>query len=147
LEPVKKLEEIVMSWPEISCHPHQFSAREFRFKKAEVGHVHDGGMVDIPFPRTVHDALLEEGLAEEHPWVPDSGWVTFRIRTDRDVQHAVWLMRLSYFRYALKAAADPAQLLAEAKEELQLSHRFEALLRQFLPATSKREVVEPLSAT
>jgi hypothetical protein len=54
---------------------------------------------------------------------------------------------LSYFRYALKAAADPAQLLAEAKEELQLSHRFEALLRQFLPATSKREVVEPLSAT
>jgi Family of unknown function (DUF5519) len=146
MEPVKKLEDIVTSWPEISAHPHQFSAREFRFKKAEVGHVHDGGIVDIPFPRTVHDALLEEGLAEVHPWVPDSGWVTFRIRSDRDVQHAVWLMRLSYFRYALKAAADPAELLAEAKEELQLSHRFEILLRQFLPAASERKVVETLSA-
>jgi len=69
MEPVKKLEAIIASWPEISAHPHQFSTREFRFKKAEVGHVHDGGMVDIPFPRTVHDALLEEGLAEQHPWV------------------------------------------------------------------------------
>jgi len=43
-------------------------------------------------------------------------------------------MRLSYFRYALKPAADPSQLFAGAKEELRLSHRFEALLRQFLPA-------------
>jgi len=106
MERVNKLEEIVTSWPEVSAHPHQFSAREFRFEKAEVGHVHDGGMVYIPFPRMVHDALLEEGLAEEHPWVPDFGWVTFRIRSDRDVQHAVWLMRFSYFRYALKAAAE-----------------------------------------
>ena len=146
MEPVKKLEEIVSSWPEISAHPHQFSAREFRFKKAEVGHVHEGGIVDIPFPRTVHDALLEEGLAEEHLWVPDSGWVTFRIRSDRDVQHAVWLMRLSYFRYALKAAADPSQMFAEGKEELRLSYRLAALFWQFLPAASKREVVEPLSA-
>jgi hypothetical protein len=146
MEPVKKLEEIVTSWPEISAHPHQFSAREFRFKKAEVGHVHEGGIVDIPFPRTVHDALLEEGLAEEHLWVPDSGWVTFRIRSDRDVQHAVWLMRLSYFRYALKAAADPSQMFVEGKEELRLSYRLAALFWQFLPAASKREVVEPLSA-
>jgi len=49
--------EEVSGWPNISVHPHRFSAREFRFGKAEVGHVHMGGIVDIPFPRPIRDAL------------------------------------------------------------------------------------------
>lgn len=146
MEPVKKLEEIVASWPEISVHPHQFRAREFRFGKAEVGHVHDGGIVDIPFPRALRDALLQEKLAEEHYWVPDSGWVTFRLRSQEDLRDAIWLMRFSYFRYALKAAPDPAKAFAEAREELRLSDRFASLLKQFLPAAKKHEAAEPLTA-
>ena len=143
---LKKLEDTVSSWPQITVHPHQFSAREFRFGKAEVGHVHDGGIVDIPFPRTVRDALLAEGLAEEHPWVPNSGWVTFRVRSDKDLQHAVWLMRLSYYRYALKNAADSRKLFAEASQELQLSACFKSLLEQFVPSTKSQDLVEPLTA-
>jgi Family of unknown function (DUF5519) len=146
MEPVKKLEAIITSWPEISVHPHQFSAREFRFGKAEVGHVHDGGIVDIPFPRPIRDALLAEGLAEEHHWVPNSGWVTFRVRSDKDLQHAVWLMRLSYFRYALKSAPDPRDMFTEASEELHLTDRFKSLLEQFVPATKSEDLMEPLTA-
>ena len=143
---LKKLEDTVSSWPQISVHPHQFSAREFRFKKAEVGHVHDGGIVDIPFPRPIHDALLAEGLAEEHQWVPNSGWVTFRVRSDKDLQHAIWLMRLSYFRYALKSVPDPWKMFAEVSEELQLTDRFKSLLKQFVPATKTEDLVEGLTA-
>jgi len=142
---LKNLEEIVASWPQISVHPHRFSAREFRFGNAEVGHVHDGGIVDIPFPRPVRDALLQEELAEEHQWVPDSGWITFRMRSDKDLQHAIWLMRLSYFRYALKTVTDPRKLFSEAAEELQLTARFKSLLEQFIPST-KNEEAEPLTA-
>src|SRR5213080_1043036 len=80
------------------------------FRKAEVGHIHIGGIVDIPFTRPIHDALLAEGLAEEHRWVPNSGWITFRIRADHDLKHALWLMRLSYLRYALKSATEPRKL-------------------------------------
>ncbi len=133
MQPLKKLEDTFASWPRISVYPHRFGGREFRFANAEVGHIHDGGIVDIPFPRSVRDALLAEGLAEEHRWVPNSGWVTFRVRNDLDLQHAVWLMRLSYFRYALKTAADPRELFAEASRELQLTPRFKSLLKQFLP--------------
>ena len=68
--------------------------REFRFGSAEVGHVHAGGVVDIPFPRSIHDALLAESLAEKHHWAPGSGWVTFRVKSDQDLKHALWLMRL-----------------------------------------------------
>jgi hypothetical protein len=73
--------------------------------------VHVGGVVDIPFPRSIRDALLAEGLAEEHHWVPNSGWITFRVRSEDDLKHSVWLMRLSYVRYALKTANDPRGLL------------------------------------
>src|SRR5437016_3668322 len=95
MQQLKKLEDTVSSWPQISVHPHRFAAREFRFGNAEVGHVHSGGIVDIPFPRPIRDALLAEGLAEEHQWVPNSGWVTFRVRSDKDLQDAIWLMRLA----------------------------------------------------
>jgi hypothetical protein len=108
--------------------------------------VHDGGIVDIPFPRSVRDALLAEGLAEEHQWVPNSGWVTFRVRSDKDLQHAIWLMRLSYFRYALKTAADPWKLFAEANQEMQLTTRFKSLLEQFIPSTKSEDLVQPLTA-
>lgn len=38
-----------------------------------------------------------------------------------DIKHAVWLLRLSHLRYALKAASDPRRVLDEYGEELQLS--------------------------
>ena len=141
-----KFEDTVSSWPQVSVHPHQFSAREFRFGKAEIGHIHDGGIVDIPFPRPIRDALLAEGLAGEHQWVPNSGWVTFRVRSDKDLQHAIWLMRLSYFRYALKSARDPRKMFAEASEELQLTGRFKSLLEPFVPATKSEDLAEALTA-
>src|SRR3984893_14880051 len=132
---LKELEDSVASWPRISVHSHRFGGREFRFANAEVGHVHEGGIVDIPFPRAIRDALLAEGLAEEHRWVPNSGWITFRVRSDKDLQHAIWLMRLSYFRYAMKADADPRKLFGEVSQELQLTARFKSLLEQFVPLT------------
>jgi hypothetical protein len=108
--------------------------------------VHDGGIVDVPFPRPIRDALVAEGLAEEHHWVTNSGWVTFRVRSDEDLQHAIWLMRLSYYRYAVKTAADPRKLFAEASQELQLSARFKSLLEQLVPSTKSQDSVEPLTA-
>ncbi|HWR17707.1 MAG TPA: luciferase family protein [Terriglobales bacterium] len=131
---LKEFEDAVSAWPNISVHPHRFQAKEFRFDKAEVGHLHQGGVLDIPFPRSVRDALLAEGLAEQHRWVPNSGWVTFAIRSERDVQHALWLMRLSYLRYALKTDSDPRSLLESESEKLHLAPRFRSLLEKFVSA-------------
>jgi Family of unknown function (DUF5519) len=133
---LKKLEEEVGSWANISVHPHRFGCQEFLFGAAEVGHVHATGIVDIPFPRSVRDALLADGLAEEHHWVPNSGWITFRIRSEEDLQHAVWLMRMSYIRYALKSASDPRKMFERESGELDLSLRFRSLLEPFVPKTA-----------
>lgn len=130
---LSRLEAEVSAWPNVSVHPHRFGGKEFRFGKAEIGHVHRDGTVDIPFPRVVHDALLAEGQAEEHRWVPDSGWTTFRVRDEADVGHAIELMRISYVRYALKTASDPHQLLKQESESLHLSPQFISVLEILAP--------------
>jgi hypothetical protein len=50
-------------------------------------------------------------------------------------------MRLAYFRYALKTAADPHELLAEASRELQLTAPFHSLLEQFVPVAKTQTAV------
>jgi len=124
------------SWPDVTSHSHRFGGREFRFKAAEIGHIHTGGVVDIPFPRSIRDSLLAEGLAEEHHWVPNSGWITFQVRGEEDLKHALLLMRLSYMRYALKTACDPRRFLDEQSEELQLSPHLKSLFERFLPKSA-----------
>jgi len=143
---LKELEAEVSVWPHISVYSHRFGGREFLFNKAEVGHMHTGGIVDIPFPCSVRDALLADGLAEEHRWVPNSGWVTFRMRSEKDLAHALWLMRLSYLRYVLKTITDPRKLFEQESERLHLSPRFKSLLEPFVPKTANHVVAEPLSA-
>ncbi len=104
-----------------------------------------GGIVDIPFPRSLRDALLANGLAEEHHWVPNSGWITFHIRNEEDLKHALWLMRLSHLRYALKTAADPSKLLEQESEQLHLSPQFKSLLEPFVGKAANHVSAEPLS--
>ena len=146
MECMRKLEDEVLVWPSISVHPHRFGGREFLFGSAEVGHMHTGGIVDIPFPRAVRHALLAAGLAEQHHWVPNSGWITFHVRNEDNLSHALWLMRLSYLRYALKTASDPRGLLEQESKELNLTPEFKSLLERFVPVTASRDLVERLTA-
>lgn len=139
---LEKLEQEVSSWPQVTSHPHRFGGREFRFGSAEIGHIHTGGIVDIPFPRSVRNALLADRLADEHHWVPNSGWITFRIRSEQDLKHAFWLMRLSYLRYSLKTSTDPRKLLEQESEKLTLNPQFKSLFEPFV----SKVAAEPLRA-
>jgi hypothetical protein len=130
---LKQLEDDILAWPDVSVHAHRFGGKEFRFRKAEIGHVHRDGTVDIPFPRPVRDALIKEGQAVEHRWVPDSGWTTFKIRDEADIAHAKDLMRLSYLRYAVKTSSDPRHFLKQESETLHLGPRYISLLETFAP--------------
>ena len=56
---IEELEKAIVSWPGLSLHPHRFAGRECRFGKAEIGHVHASGNLDIPFTRVIRDALQQ----------------------------------------------------------------------------------------
>jgi len=143
---LKRVENLMSGWDGVTSHRHRFGGREFMFGAAEVGHVHTNGLVDIPFPRSIRDALLAGGLAAEHRWVPNSGWITFYIRSEEDLDHAVWLMCLSYLRYSLKAAPEPQKLFEQESEKLHLNPHFKSLLEPFVSKVPKQVSAEPLSA-
>lgn len=135
--PAKILEERVAIWPQVWVAPHRLGGREFRFHKAEIGHIHFWGDVDIPFPRAIRDVLLEEHLAERHRWLPDSGWITFPMARPSDLDHALWLLRLSYLRYSLKTAPDPSLTLHHEAQQVHLSEKLLTLLAQFFSSKAR----------
>jgi predicted DNA-binding protein (MmcQ/YjbR family) len=86
----------VNTWPGISEAPGNFGAVEFKLGKREIGHLHGNTLLDVPFPRKVRDELVSAGEAEPHHVMPQSGWISFRIRKAGDAEHAVALLRKSY---------------------------------------------------
>ena len=94
----KIIQETVEGWPGVESAPHRFGGIEFRVGRRELGHLHGSRLADLPFPRRVRDELITSGRAAPHHVLPDSGWVSFRIRTDDDVDAAIDLFRMSYDR-------------------------------------------------
>ena len=87
--------EAVLAWPGVTERPHRFGGREFRLGRREIGHVHGDALVDIPLPRRERDAAVASGRAEPHHVLPDSGWVSVRLRSDAAVADALALLALS----------------------------------------------------
>ncbi len=92
----EQINAAVLGWPAVTGHPHRFGGTEYLLGKREIGHVHGNYLVDIPFPTKVRDELVAAGRAEPHHVLPDSGWISFYIRQEADVQKAIDLLRLSY---------------------------------------------------
>lgn len=116
LPATQMLTETVRSWSGVTLKPHRFRAVAFRWKQKEIGHLHTSGILDVPFPKRIRDLLVEAKEATAHRYVPDSGWVTARIATTGDVDHATYLLQLSYlYRRIIRArtAADRACIRAD----------------------------------
>jgi hypothetical protein len=77
---------------------HRFGGIEFRVGRRELGHLHGSRLADLPFPVRVRAQLVAAGKAEPHHVVPQSGWVSRRIRGDHDIADVVALFRLNYER-------------------------------------------------
>jgi hypothetical protein len=96
---VENFTNIVSQWEQVAATPHRFGGTEFNVGNVEIGHIHNyNGMVDIPFTVKVREVLVVEGLADYHHLLQDSGWITYFVRDENSLQHALWLMRLSYLQ-------------------------------------------------
>jgi hypothetical protein len=93
-----RLTSILRQWDGVEVMPHQFGGVEFRVARREIGHVHLGGVADLPFPVRVRRDLVSSGRAEAHHTLPLTGWVSVRLRTEHDIPGAVDLFRLNYER-------------------------------------------------
>lgn len=92
----KRITQTVTSWPIVEAKPHRFGGIEYVIGRREVGHIHADHMVDIPFPKRVRDRVVADGRAEPHHILPNTGWISFYIREEKDVESAIDLLRESY---------------------------------------------------
>jgi len=94
----ERIEREIASWPDVTVAPHRFGGREFRVGRRELGHLHGDRLADLPFPVRVREQLVREGKAEPHHVLPESGWVSRRIRGEDDVEAVIALFRMNYDR-------------------------------------------------
>lgn len=99
---MEQFKKAITGWQGVEAVPHRFGGIEFTLGGVEIGHIHSNGMVDIPFNRKIRDQLITEQKTLPHHILPDTGWITYYIRSDADVQTALWLFRLSYLFYATR---------------------------------------------
>ena len=102
-----RIEREVGSWEGVTVAPHRFGGVEFSVGRRELGHLHGSRLADLPFPVPIRKELVAAGRAEPHHILPESGWVSFRIRTDVDADAAIALFRLNYERPWLRRTANP----------------------------------------
>ncbi|HEX9332542.1 MAG TPA: luciferase family protein [Anaerolineales bacterium] len=92
----KIITQTLVSWSGVSTASHRFGGVEYRLGTRELGHIHGDHLIDVPFPKKVRDEIVNAGLAEPHHILPETGWVSFYLREEEDVQKAIALLRRSY---------------------------------------------------
>lgn len=92
----KTITQTLTSWEGVSMAPHRFGGVEYRLGTRELGHIHGDHLVDIPFPKKVRDEIVNAGLAEPHHILPETGWISFYLRQEPDVEKVIALLRRSY---------------------------------------------------
>ena len=133
----------VLAWNGITSAPHRFGAVEFNLivdgRSTEIGHVHGGSLVDILFSVRVREVLVAEGRARPHHILPETGWISYLVRTEDDVPGAVWLLRLSYL--CTLAKSHPSTDLGAEIDALHISDVLRAAAFSG-PSTSRPDMVE-----
>lgn len=90
-----RIVEAVSEWPGVSAGPHRFGATAFTLDGREVGHLHNGRTLDINFPKRMRDQLLASEATGKHHFA-GGGWTSYYVDSSDDIEHALWLLRLSY---------------------------------------------------
>src|SRR5512138_817850 len=92
----EQISQALQQWEGVTQHVHRFGGQEYRLGRRELGHIHGDHLLDIPFPKKVRDEIVNAGLAQPHHILPETGWVSFYLREEEDVQKVIALLRRSY---------------------------------------------------
>src|SRR5437867_1430981 len=99
-----QIERAVAGWEGVTVNLHRFGGIEFRVGRRELGHLHGNRLADLPFPVRIREELVAAGKADLHYLHPETGWITYYIHGERDIEAIVELFRLNYSRPWLAAA-------------------------------------------
>src|SRR5215510_5979545 len=93
-----RIQDEVASWDGVTVEAHRGGMIFFLVGRREIGHLHGNRMADLPFPVRIREELVAAGKADLHYVHPQSGWVTYYIQGEQDIEAIVELFRLNYSR-------------------------------------------------
>jgi hypothetical protein len=95
LRAISAIESTVREWPEMRVGVHRLGGIGFFFHGKESSHIHGNGLLDCFVGRANRDRLVECGRALPHHVFQRSGWVSFWVRNETDIQPALELIRIA----------------------------------------------------
>lgn len=110
----RRIGQVLMAWDGVAASPHRFGGVQFRLGRRELGHTHGDECVDVRFPRAMRDEIVAAGLAQAHPAVPDSEWVTVALAGEADEARALDLLRRTYEVALAQRALERSAVLQRA---------------------------------
>jgi len=113
-----EIERVVSRWPGVTVEPHRFGGWEFRVAGHEIGHMHGARQADLPFPVRLRQELVAAGRAAPHHLLPQTGWVTYYIRSPADAPRVIDLFKLNYDRITTPRSAAAGTRAADAHSTL-----------------------------
>jgi len=93
-----QIQREVASWPGVTVETHGRGMVFFYVGHREIGHLHGSQLADLPFPVRIREKLVAAGRADLHYLHARSGWITYYIRGNADIEPIIELFRLNYNR-------------------------------------------------
>lgn len=93
LDWLDEIESEVLSWKGTSSSLHKYGGQQFNFQGREIGHLHSNGLLDIRYSKKLKAERMTEGRISPHHVFPQSGWISFFIKTADDKNYALSLLR------------------------------------------------------
>ncbi|GAA3974674.1 luciferase family protein [Mucilaginibacter dorajii] len=98
LDWIDLIETRMLSLPNTTTHNHKYGGLQFDRYQTEIGHIHSNGLLDMLLTRKIKANLMQQGRILDHHSFKNTGWISFYIRTEGDVQYALELLQLGYER-------------------------------------------------
>jgi hypothetical protein len=95
LRGISAIESAVRRWPDVRIGVHRFGGMAFFFRGKESSHIHGNGLLDCFVGRANRDRLIASRRASPHHVFPQSGWISFWVRDEEDVEAALELIRIA----------------------------------------------------
>jgi hypothetical protein len=79
----------------IQTRPHRFGGVGFFIGPTEIGHLHGNGLLDLFVGKSIRAEEVRRGCALPHHVFPDSGWISFWLKSPADLAQALELFEIA----------------------------------------------------